>query len=58
MLREISWTEKDILYELSYVEYFVYKKQIKVIDTENKLMVARGGWWGWEKWMNFFCFFS
>lgn len=46
MLREISWTEKDILYELSYVEYFVYKKQIKVIDTENKLMVARGGWWG------------
>ena len=23
----------------------------KLIDTENRLVVARGGGWGWEKWV-------
>ena len=39
MLSEISQTEKD--------KYFIYmwnvKQKVKLIDTENRLVVARGG---------------
>ena len=48
MLSEISQTEKDKYRMISYVESKT--KQNKLIDTENRSVVARGQGWGWEKW--------
>ena len=46
MLSELSQTEKEILYDLSYMSSLRQTKDkkspIKLTDTENRLVVARG----------------
>lgn len=49
MLREISQTEKDKYRMISLICGIQKKKKKELIDTENRLVVARGG--GWVKWV-------
>ena len=42
ILREISQTEKDILHNLTYMWTVKKQKQIKLIDTENRPVTAKG----------------
>ena len=46
MLSQLSQTEKEILYDLSYMSSLRQTKDkkspIKLTDTENRLVVARG----------------
>ena len=49
-----SDTERQILYDLTYswtLEAKMKTQKFKLIDTENRLGVARGGvWGGWDQW--------
>ena len=42
MLSEINQTERQILYKLSYM-WNLDKTKARLIDTENSMVVVRGG---------------
>ena len=46
MLSEISQTEKDKYHMTALICGTKKKKNPKLIDTENRLVIARGRWWG------------
>ena len=44
-----SYRERQIPYDLAHMWNLKMTKQPQLINTENGLLVARGGDWGWTK---------
>lgn len=45
-----KFRERQTFYELTYIMWNLKQKKSS-LETENRLVVARGGSWGWAKWM-------
>ena len=56
MVNEISQTEKDRYCMISPICKIKTKQNLKLIDTENRLVAARGGGWRVEEMDGLFLF--